>query len=211
MPSNSKPPLVRRGFVIVLSLTLLSGYVGFTAMQRVRRPIRSTKSTQVLQDLRMIDAAIDQYAIEYNKSGGSTATWEDVQIYLKTGTRLESPEQAIRGITEQDSNPNAANSLVPLLTFHPAPEVGGVVGITYRPNPVLASGSKSSIVLSQDDMRAIQRSELFQRITNPQVMPSTKSGTVFMPGRIIAEPESDELTSILNNPLNAPARQSPSK
>ncbi len=193
MPSNSKPPLVRRGFVIVLSLTLLSGYVGFTAMQRARRPIRSTKSTQVLQDLRMIDAAIDQYAIESNKSGGATVGWKDVHDYLKTRTRSELPEQATWNVTQPEPKPDEVDSLVHLLTLHPSPEVRGFIEKTVR--PVLASTSKSTILLSQDDMRAIERSELFQRITNPAK-------------------GSDELTRILNNPPVVPAPvtpQSPSK
>jgi len=37
----------------------------------------------------MIDAAVDQYAIENNKSGGSAVNWTDIRNYLKAGSRLE--------------------------------------------------------------------------------------------------------------------------
>lgn len=42
-----------------------------------------------LEDLRQIDAATDQWAIEHNKREGAVATWEDIRVYLKKGTRLE--------------------------------------------------------------------------------------------------------------------------
>ena len=36
----------------------------------------------------IIDAAIDQYAIETNKSPGAAVSWADVIPYMKSGTRL---------------------------------------------------------------------------------------------------------------------------
>ena len=116
--------------------------------------------------------------------------WKDVHDYLKTGTRSDLPGQTSLNVTQPEPKPDDVDSLVHLLTLHPSPEVRGFIEKTVH--PALASTSKSTILLSQDDMRAIERSELFQRITNPAK-------------------GSDELTRILNNPLNAPARQPPSK
>lgn len=45
-------------------------------------------AVQVLEDLRIIDAATDQYAIEFNKPAGSPVTWANLQMYMKKGTRL---------------------------------------------------------------------------------------------------------------------------
>jgi hypothetical protein len=42
----------------------------------------------ILQSLRAIDSAVDQYAIENSKSAGNTATWSDIRAYLKPGTEV---------------------------------------------------------------------------------------------------------------------------
>ena len=52
------------------------------------RSRKRSQATQVLEDLRIIDSAVDQYAIETNKNSGATVAWADVQNYVKTGTRL---------------------------------------------------------------------------------------------------------------------------
>ena len=43
---------------------------------------------QVLEDLRAIDSATDQYATENNKATGTTVVWSDIKKYIKLGTRL---------------------------------------------------------------------------------------------------------------------------
>jgi type II secretory pathway pseudopilin PulG len=52
------------------------------------RSRKRSQATQVLEDLRIIDSAVDQYAIETNKNSGATVNWSDVQKYIKNGTRL---------------------------------------------------------------------------------------------------------------------------
>jgi hypothetical protein len=47
-----------------------------------------TEATVIKQDLRMIDAAIDQWAIEHNKKAGDQATTDDIKPYLKEGSPL---------------------------------------------------------------------------------------------------------------------------
>jgi hypothetical protein len=42
----------------------------------------------VLEAFRIIDGAIDQYAIESNKAGGASVAWADVQNYLKTSSAV---------------------------------------------------------------------------------------------------------------------------
>jgi type II secretory pathway pseudopilin PulG len=59
------------------------------AVPNFLRSRKRSQATQVLEDLRLIDAAVDQYAIENNKKAGEDVTWTDVRNYLKTGTRLE--------------------------------------------------------------------------------------------------------------------------
>jgi|GEM_PF-377805 len=51
-------------------------------------PGRPGQAKRVLQDLRLLDSAIDQYAIETNKTSGFNATFGDLKNYLKSGTPL---------------------------------------------------------------------------------------------------------------------------
>jgi prepilin-type N-terminal cleavage/methylation domain-containing protein len=82
----------KRGGFTLVEIMIVVAIIALLAAIAVPNFLRSRKraqATQVLQDLRMIDAAIDQYAIENNKSGGATVGWTDVRTYLKTGSRLE--------------------------------------------------------------------------------------------------------------------------
>jgi hypothetical protein len=42
----------------------------------------------VLEDLRNIDSAVDQYPFEFHRVGGSDVAWADVQNYLKDASHL---------------------------------------------------------------------------------------------------------------------------
>jgi prepilin-type N-terminal cleavage/methylation domain-containing protein len=92
----------KRGGFTLVEIMIVVAIIALLAAIAVPNFLRSRKraqATQVLQDLRMIDAAIDQYAIENNKSGGTVVTWADVSLYLKTGSRLQasSPGKDILG------------------------------------------------------------------------------------------------------------------
>ena len=80
----------RGGFTLV-EIMIVVAIIALLAAIAVPNFLRSRKrsqATQVLEDLRIIDSAVDQYAIETNKAGGATVAWADVQKYIKTGTRL---------------------------------------------------------------------------------------------------------------------------
>ncbi len=81
----------RGGFTLVeiMIVVAIIALLAAIAVPNFLRSRRRAQATQVLQDLRMIDAAIDQYAIENNKSGGASVSWDDVRNYLKAGSRLE--------------------------------------------------------------------------------------------------------------------------
>src|SRR5207237_10384045 len=52
------------------------------------RARKRSQATRILNDLRMIDSAVDQYAIETNRKTGDTVAIKDWTSYLKSGTTL---------------------------------------------------------------------------------------------------------------------------
>ena len=80
----------RRGFtlveiMIVVAIIALLAAIAVPGFLRARKRAQSTK---ILNDLRLIDSAIDQYAIETNKSTGATVNVSDWTNYLKKSTVL---------------------------------------------------------------------------------------------------------------------------
>ena len=71
--------------MIVVAIIALLAAIAVPGFLRARKRSQATK---ILNDLRMIDAAVDQYAIETNKSTGSTVAITDWTSYLKSGTVL---------------------------------------------------------------------------------------------------------------------------
>ena len=81
----------KRGGFTLVEIMIVVAIIALLAAIAVPNFLRSRKrsqATQVLEDLRIIDSAVDQYAIENNKSGGASVLWADVQKYVKNGTRL---------------------------------------------------------------------------------------------------------------------------
>ena len=80
----------RKGFTLVeiMIVVAIIATLAAIAVPNFLRARKRSQATQVLEDLRLIDSAIDQYAIETNKSGGSTVNFTDIKSYLKTGSKL---------------------------------------------------------------------------------------------------------------------------
>src|SRR6186713_2287716 len=80
----------RGGFTLVeiMIVVAIIALLASIAVPNFLRARKRSQATRILEDLRMIDSALDQYAIENNKSGGNPANWNDIRAYLKTGSTL---------------------------------------------------------------------------------------------------------------------------
>jgi len=80
----------RGGFTLVeiMIVVAIIALLAAIAVPNFLRARKRSQATRILEDLRIIDSAIDQYAIENNKSGGNSVQWVDIQKYLKNGSVL---------------------------------------------------------------------------------------------------------------------------
>jgi type II secretory pathway pseudopilin PulG len=80
--------------MIVVAIIALLAAIAVPNFLRARK---RSQATRILEDLRMLDSATDQYAIENNKTSGMNPAWSDLKNYLKTGSVLYSTGADIFG------------------------------------------------------------------------------------------------------------------
>lgn len=95
--------------MIVVAIIALLAAISVPGFLRARK---RAQGTVMKNDLRWIDSAKDQYAIEFNKSN-MTPVFADLTLYFKSGTRLGN------GNTDLFGNPYTINDLETL------PQVNG--------------------------------------------------------------------------------------
>ena len=80
----------RGGFTLVeiMIVVAIIALLAAIAVPNFLRARKRSQATRCLEDLRIIDSAQDQYAIENNKGTGDTVGWTDIQAYLKNGSVL---------------------------------------------------------------------------------------------------------------------------
>src|SRR5213595_1535606 len=90
----------RRGGFTLVEIMIVVAIIALLAAIAVPGFLRARKRSQaskVLNDLRMIDSAVDQYAIETSKSTGSTVAVTDWTNYVKKDSALYASGQDLFG------------------------------------------------------------------------------------------------------------------
>jgi len=80
--------------MIVVAIIALLAAIAVPGFLRARKRSQASK---ILNDLRMIDGAVDQYAIETGRKSGDTVNTADWTNYLKKDTRLYLTGQDLLG------------------------------------------------------------------------------------------------------------------
>ena len=87
---TNNPNQKRTGFtlveiMIVVAIVALLASIAVPGFMRARK---RSQATQVINDLRMIASAVDQYAVEFSKMAGTPVDTPDWTAYMKKGTPL---------------------------------------------------------------------------------------------------------------------------
>jgi prepilin-type N-terminal cleavage/methylation domain-containing protein len=89
-PMKTRFPKNRHGFtlveiMIVVAIIALLASIAVPGFLRARK---RSQASRIINDLRLIDSAVDMYAIETNKATGATVAVVDWTKYIKPGTNL---------------------------------------------------------------------------------------------------------------------------
>ena len=110
--------------MIVVAIIALLAAIAVPGFLRARK---RSQASRIINDLRLIDSAVDQYAIETNKKSGDKVNVTDWTNYLKKGTNLYASgldilnnaygDQTVDSLPKVNSNSRDALSDVTDTTF----------------------------------------------------------------------------------------------
>ncbi|MDZ4742601.1 MAG: prepilin-type N-terminal cleavage/methylation domain-containing protein [Verrucomicrobiota bacterium] len=81
--------------MIVVAIIALLAAIAVPNFLRARQ---RSLATSVKNDIRIIESAADQYAIESGLSGTANILWTSITGYFKTGSKIASGQSAISGM-----------------------------------------------------------------------------------------------------------------
>jgi prepilin-type N-terminal cleavage/methylation domain-containing protein len=108
--------------MIVVAIIALLAAIAVPGFLRARK---RSQASRILNDLRLIDSAVDQYAIETNRATGNVVNVVDWTNYLKKGSVLYNTGKDILGNTYGTQTVDVLPA-VPSLSYAALSDVAGV-------------------------------------------------------------------------------------
>jgi prepilin-type N-terminal cleavage/methylation domain-containing protein len=93
-PNNKSTGFTLVEIMIVVAIIAFLAAIAVPGFLRARK---RSQATRVINDLRLIAAACDQYAVEFNKMAGAQVDTLDWTIYMKKDTALYSTAKDVFG------------------------------------------------------------------------------------------------------------------
>jgi prepilin-type N-terminal cleavage/methylation domain-containing protein len=92
MKSISSLSTARRGFTLVeiMIVVAIIALLASIAVPNFLRARKRSQATRIIEDLRVLDNATDEYAVENNKTSGMNPAFADLKAYLKASSVLYS-------------------------------------------------------------------------------------------------------------------------